>query len=67
MNDNTFTFFFVEIEKNVRVCLPKHMLATGTDKESFTQDVLLKVNENDDFTGHCFRRKFRIHTIQKNC
>ncbi len=24
------------------------MLATGTDKESFTQDVLLKVNENDD-------------------
>lgn len=38
----------LEIEKNLRVYLTRHVLATGTDKESFTQDVLLKVNEDDD-------------------
>ena len=32
----------------MRVLLPKHMLATGSDRESFTQDVICKVSDNED-------------------
>ena len=39
---------FVDVELCVRTYLPRHLLKTHTDKESFTQTVYDKVLRNDD-------------------
>ena len=39
---------FIEIEKCVRVYLPKHMLTSSSVKESFKQNVHDKVTEKED-------------------
>ena len=39
LNDNTFTLF-VEIEKSVRVVLPKHVIRGDSDKDTFKKSVL---------------------------
>lgn len=47
INDNTVAMF-IEIEKCVRIHLPKHMLTSTSDKESFKQNVHEKVTGNED-------------------
>ena len=39
LNDNTFTLF-IEIEKSVRVVLPKHVIQGDSDKDTFKKSVL---------------------------
>lgn len=46
INDNTFSFF-VEIEKCVRMVLPKHMVRGEADKASFKKSVLDVIVKNE--------------------
>ena len=47
LNNHSFAMF-IEIKKCVRVYLPKHMLTSSSDKESFKQNVHDKVTEKED-------------------
>lgn len=46
LNDNSFSFF-VEVEKIVRVLLPKYVIHTDNDKVTFKKSVLDKITKND--------------------
>lgn len=51
LNDGSFSFF-VEIEKIVRLVLPKHVLATSTDENYFKRNVHDNIIQNDDVQFH---------------
>ena len=48
LNDESF----VDIEKVLRVVLPRHELVTRTDENSFKQDVHSVIIQNDDVQFH---------------
>ena len=47
LNNNSFSFF-VEVEKIVRVLLPKHVIHNDNDKATFRKSVLDKIIKNND-------------------
>ena len=47
LNNNSFSFF-VEVEKIVRVFLPKYVIHNDNDKVTFKKSVMDKVIENND-------------------
>lgn len=51
LNDDAFSLF-AYIEKCVRDLLPRHLLKSDSDKESFQQNVHLKVLQDDNVVFH---------------
>ena len=65
LNDNTFSFF-IEVEKNVRVLLPQHILRTDTSKDTFRSALLEEIARKDDVQFYWILLSHNIEDIKRS-